>query len=324
MNITEEKTVFYSKLVGNFDTPKKLNRSAKSVPSEFIEAVEAGEVKSEMIKQIEKAFPIFTYQSCLTIHGNLPQIERTRIGGYKNVIQNKNGSLEIRWSAIDHQSKKTISHCLRYAEKWNARETSTHGIYFEKTEKAETREEAIEKLKAMNRECENLNIEGLTAKMFVQGYSYFGRFYIILTVLPYSVTADPMEIVEKLTGTPKAFFADKLAEEEAEQIKRQQAATAARQASEAAKAEAEAALLNKRMAQITAEVGKCYIVASVTTTNRPAFRFYRITAKGTFGRVIAETYLSNSTEVEPDKFQPFMKGKQVKIAEITTKQTFAA
>lgn len=323
INITDEKTVFYSKYFGNFDTPKKLNRSSTDVPSEFIEAIEAGEVKSEMIKKLEKNFPIFTYQSCLTIHGNLPTIERSRIGNYKNLIQNKNGSLEIRWSAIDYQAKKSVAKCLRFADKWAARENSQTGIYFEKTERTESRQEALELIQTMRKECEAINIDGFTAKMFVTGYSYFGRFYVILTVLPYAINIEPLELIQKLTGLEKQYFINKITEENEEQAKRAQASEQAKQISEAAKDQACEMIKTKKMVQISSEIGKAYIVATVAH-NKPAFRFYRISSKGTFGRVIAETYLSFSPELDPSKFEPFMKGKQIKVSEITTKQVFEA
>jgi len=81
---------------GNFDTPKKLNRSDKPIPRSFVDQIEAAEIKSEMLETIQRSgFPVFRYKTCLTIHGLFDLEKLPRIGGYKNLIQNQNGSLEI-------------------------------------------------------------------------------------------------------------------------------------------------------------------------------------------------------------------------------------
>ena len=75
--------------------------------------------------------------------------------------------------------------------------------------------------------------------------------------------------------------------------------------------------------KIEAVVGKVYVCPVVTTDYRPAFRFYKVSSKGTFGRVVVETYLSLTTTFDASKLQPYMKGKQVKVSEITTKQVYS-
>lgn len=322
MEFTDKKEVFYSKVAGTFDTPKKLNRSSENVPSAFIEKIEAGEASSADIKELQKTLPIFTYQSCLTIHGNLPQIGRTRIGGYKNVIQNKNGSLEIRWSAIDYQAKKEIRNYLRFADMWNAQENSTNGIYFEKSERVNSIHEARELLAKRRAEAEKMNISGLTAKIFVTGWAYFGLYYIVLTVLPYSVTEKPILIASQLSEVSEAELLAKQAESEEKTQQREQAAKQAQELRAQQLATAEAQLSNLKKCNISANVGSVYVVPIVTTSGKPAFRFYQIAGKGTFGRVIVGTYISTEPTPQSEKFEPYMKGKQVKLQEITTKQVY--
>jgi hypothetical protein len=320
---TDKKSVFYDKYFGKFDTPKKLNRSYKNVPSEFIDSIENGNVSSYDIKQIEKLFPVFTYKSCITIHGNIPDIKRTYIGGYKNIIQNANGSLEIRWSAIDYKAKTEIRNYFRFSEIWRTSENSTNGIYFEKTLKAETRDEAIKTLQDERAKIEGLNIEGLTAKMFVQGYSYFGRFYIITTILPYSITGSPLIIASQLTGISEIELTKKLEMQNKEYEARLKAHKVLEAAKDEAKVMAELMVSKLRKTTIVANIGSIYVCPTITTSNKPAVRFYKIDGKGTFGRVVVSSYLSDKLEVEMDKFQPIMKGKQIKVSEITTKETYS-
>ena len=121
--------------------------------------------------------------------------------------------------------------------------------------------------------------------MFVQGYCYFGGYYIITTVLPYAITGNTLTIASKLTGMTEKELTEKL--------------------------------------NIQASIGSIYVAPTITLSNKPALRFYKIDSKGTFGRVIVSTYISEKIEVELDKFQPLMKGKQLKTAEITTKQVYS-
>lgn len=96
-----------------FDTPKKLNRSNKQVPEQIVNDLEAGKMTSEMLQKLSGNFILFYYRSCVTVHGNWPDVAIERIGGYKNINQNKNGSLEIRWSAIDAEKTRSIADGLK-------------------------------------------------------------------------------------------------------------------------------------------------------------------------------------------------------------------
>lgn len=107
-----------------FDTPKKLNRSTKEVPASVINDLEAGNFTCENIEALTRSYPIFRYYTCITIHGFWPEISRSYIGRYKNVIQNKNGSVEIRYSAIDRTKIIEIRRLL------NATKTEYSGFQY--------------------------------------------------------------------------------------------------------------------------------------------------------------------------------------------------
>ena len=113
-----------------FDTPKKLNRSSKAVPAEIVQQLEDGTFSSEMLEDLGRSFPIFKYKTCVTIHGHWPEVIRERIGGYKNVIQNKNGSLEIRWSAIDQEKVSQLVEAVRIKRDWSYSEDSTGRSFY--------------------------------------------------------------------------------------------------------------------------------------------------------------------------------------------------
>jgi len=64
------ETLLKQNMGASFATPKKINRSSATVPHKIIEDLEAGKFTCEMIEELSKTFPIFRYQTQITIHGN--------------------------------------------------------------------------------------------------------------------------------------------------------------------------------------------------------------------------------------------------------------
>ncbi len=325
MEFTKDSQVFANKYNGIFDTPKKLNRSNNVIQTSYIDKIEGGEITSTDILEISKIVPVFTYKTCLTIHGNLPEIERTRIGGYKNIIQNGNGSLEIRYSAIDYQIKKDLSKYL--IGEYNRQENSTHGIYFDKSVHFEDKAEA---LKCLNEQVEYVNsfeVEGLKAKIFVNGYSYFGRYYIITTIMPLIITHIPVTIAAGITGKSievlQAEYDIRMQEETARQDKWKEESLRREQAKEKLNSEKEYlfSLLSSSFKEQPINREGIYITVTQTITGKAAFKFI-VTTKGTFGRYSYKSHLNEICEYDESKLKEAMKGKQCKPNEIATGKTF--
>ena len=237
MEFSKTEQVFFNEYIGNFATPKKLNRSSKKITDNILTEIEEGNISSVTIKKLALSFPVFVYKTCLTIHGNLPEINRTRIGGYKNLIQNKNGSLEVRYSAIDYQQKKLISTYLSGTD-WRSTENSQTGIYFSKTKRTEDKTEAINILDNLRLEAENFFISGLKAKVNVTGYNYFGMYYLTMYVMPLLIEAEPLHIAAKLTNLEPEHILAKYNQYQAENIERHNKAQQLKNDREKAKLEA--------------------------------------------------------------------------------------
>jgi len=326
IEITEKKNVFFSKYAGKFDTPKKINRSSKSIPENFIDKIENGECNSADIEMLQNIVPVYTYKTCLTIHGNFPDINRTRIGVYKNIIQNQNGSLEIRWSAIDNHKKKQIKEYIRPYSGYNVQENSTSGIYFEKNVVTSNKAEAYKVLAEMKAEAENMNIPGMMAKFYVMGYSYWGRYYITLTILPFKIHGDPLEIAATIVGVNSNEMLEtynaRKAEQERKDKEHKEQIDRINNIVEEQMQKALEGIKHLSKTKIEPVPGSVYIVPTVSNSKKPCYRFYKITEKGSFGRVKVETYLAESPEIDNSKFTPLMKGKQLKVSEITTKEVY--
>lgn len=325
LEITDKKTIFYKKYIGRFDTPKRLNRSTKSVPMDFVNMIEDGKASSVKIQDIQAKFPVFTYRTCLTVHGNFPTVERTRIGGYKNIHQNSNGSLEIRWSAVDYDLKKQLADFLAFGG-WRKQENSTDGIFYEYIQKTQDKQEALKILQDIKQKAENLNVNGLLCKIYAHGFNYCGTYYLILTVCPLSIYGNPLNIASQITSISDAELNDKKeAKEKAEterQAKYEQEARERDDKKQKAMQEALKTVIGKREAKITDAHGVVYIVPVVNVNFQPAFRFYKVGNKGTFGRYQVFTYISTNPEFNLEKLEPYMKGKQVKLTDVTAKSVY--
>lgn len=315
-DFTDKKQIFYNKYIGNFATPKKLNRSTKAIPQIYIDSIEGGEATSETINKLSMLVPIYTYKTCITIHGNFPEIERSRIGMYKNIIQNANGSVEIRYSAIDYTAKEEIAGYLNNG--WRSDKNSTTGVYFQKSVRSQDRQEALSILKQTQEEVKSMQFTGMFAKIYVQGFSYFGMYYIITVIEPLTVTGDPLHIASKITG------------EEPTQIKERVIAKKIEQNNDLRKLQERNDALNNGQKQAEDNLKQAfrqepinpdkinfvYAVATVSPKGAPMYRFYKIENKGSFGRMVLSTYVSEDINFNADKLQPYMKGKQVSKKDI--------
>lgn len=106
MKITE--TLFEA---GNYETPKKLNRSHKQVPVEVADQIESHGITSEQLDTL--GLPVFRYKTQITIHGRFPDIGSGRLHGYKSIFQNQNGSIGVKYIAVDALKKDRAYSALK-------------------------------------------------------------------------------------------------------------------------------------------------------------------------------------------------------------------
>lgn len=69
------------------------------------------------IEELESiGVPVYRYQTQVTIHGTLPGLSQERVAGFKCLFQNGNGTIGIRYVAIDAEKKKLIDKACRATE----------------------------------------------------------------------------------------------------------------------------------------------------------------------------------------------------------------
>lgn len=317
IQFTEKEQVFFKKYLGEFDTPKKINRSAQSIPQETIDKIESGIIESADINFLKNKYPVFTYKTCLTIHGNFPEICRNRIGGYKNILQNKNGSLEIRYSAIDYQKRKDIKNYLGYKNEWNTKENSTDGIFFEKSKVVDSKEIAINILSGFSEYVKNFNIEGLKANVYSAGFNYWGRYYIYIVVKPLIIEGDALNIASKLLNVPENDILERIKKEDSERNEREQLYKLEREQREQRKANAAERISQYPKKNIQPIQGSVYIAPVICNNGMAAYRFFKVEKIGSFKRLVLSSYLSKDPIFEAEKLAEYRKGKQLKVSEIS-------
>jgi hypothetical protein len=77
--------------------------------------IEAG-VTLERLQSLN--VPVFRYHTQITIHGQLPDFDTSiKQNGYKSVFRNGNGSIGVRYVAIDAEKKRTLTHAAQHTAK---------------------------------------------------------------------------------------------------------------------------------------------------------------------------------------------------------------
>ncbi len=118
--------------------------------------------------------PVLKYTTQVTIHGKLPAFsESARPGGYKSIVKNGNGSVGVRYAAIDASKKNTIVEASRASEdrKYHASMNST-GLQV--AARFEEKADCIAAYKAFPRD--------LFAGSVVAGAGMFGDYYVIAEI----------------------------------------------------------------------------------------------------------------------------------------------
>jgi hypothetical protein len=319
IEFTTTKNEFLTNYIGKFDTPKKLNRSEQKLPSEFIDKIESGDITSIDLVSISAKYPVFYYKTCVTIHGNFPEITTSYIGGYKNIRQNANGSLEILHNAIDYEKKRKLA---KLCKSFNWNRTSTQD-YFSQTFATSNINEARQKLKELSDTWKERQIEGMSAKTSVIGYSYFGRYFIELIIKPYLIEGDIFNIASQLTGLTlseiEAINLENIQEDQKRKEEREKSeqAAAARKEQEQEQIEKLQDQLKQRGLSVKKQGSEGKYIGITYTTQGYMFAQYDV-KKAAFGRFKVNYKLSKTLAFEGEE-KEFRKGKAVKFEEINSR-----
>lgn len=233
MNLKNKETIFT--IDGACDKKSKLNRLNKRVNSEYLDRIEGGVTIEDLDEMAKDGLPILKYKTQITIHGLFPEIDNNYIYGYKNVFQNKNKSIGVKYNAIDEEKRRRIQEKVKIVG-WRYNRTST-SIYFEKVLVANDRGQVAEKIKTLKEESDKID-EGLFYgnKSLFYG-EYWGRYYIILRLGIGAVYECDIDTLISQMGWSEDVEREVITKQEKERSEREQYWAAERAKSEAAKEE---------------------------------------------------------------------------------------
>ena len=101
------ETILKSK--DNFDHKSILNKLNKKVNQSILDKIESGITIEELDNISKSGLPVLKYKTQITIHGLFPELGNNYIFGYKNIFQNKNKSIGIKYNAIDEGKRQRIA-----------------------------------------------------------------------------------------------------------------------------------------------------------------------------------------------------------------------
>jgi hypothetical protein len=97
----------------NFDNKSILNKLDKCIDQSILDRIERGITLEDIEMLTQAGIPILKYRTQITIHGLFPELSNNYIFGYKNIFQNKNKSIGVKYNAIDEDKRKRIAERLK-------------------------------------------------------------------------------------------------------------------------------------------------------------------------------------------------------------------
>lgn len=217
-------------------TDTKARRRTNTAPRTVANITAAEIERGVTLERLESLnVPVYQYGTQVTIHGRLPEIDaNARQAGYKATVRNANGSIGVRYVAIDAEKKQLLYDATRYAaaRPWSVSLCSTGMMV---TRWFEKRDECAAAYAAFPRDSFAGNIRA--------GVCEIGGYLIVATIgaIP---AATFWTLAEHLTGfASEAAFRAAKAEQDARDDAERAGYDAAREARENAGREAMAALL---------------------------------------------------------------------------------
>lgn len=168
-----------------YDKKHRLNTCKKKVPQEYLTQIENGCSIEQLEEMMRKKFDVFKYGTQITIHGIFPELSTRCIGGYYvNLIQNKNKSVGVRYTAIDYEKKTRLFNALTPITNWSVTQNSSCYL-IHKMERLpngceENREKILEIVHKYEAEAKKIDRSLFVGKVSCYIAEYLFRYYIVL------------------------------------------------------------------------------------------------------------------------------------------------
>lgn len=203
---------------GKTDRKSKLNKLNKNIDAIYLDKIEQGITIEGIDKMKISGLPILKYQTQITIHGLFPRLNNNYVYGYKNIFQNKNKSIGVKYNAIDEAKRREIAEKVRPIG-WSYKRNSS-SFNFELVRVVDDKSKVPSKIDELRKLSDKIDTSLFYGGKSIYYGSVFGRWYIILDVHVGAIyQKDVPTLIEQMGADKKAL--DKAKEQkEKEQAER--------------------------------------------------------------------------------------------------------
>lgn len=120
---------------------RRINTAVNTVANITADEIEAG-ITLERLNEIN--VPVYRYHGQITIHGKLPDIRNDYCFGYKSLFKNANGSIGVKYIAIDAWKKDVLSKIQRIGKSILHYSKDSKGVELCKVFKPDEKEKCVE------------------------------------------------------------------------------------------------------------------------------------------------------------------------------------
>lgn len=185
----------FSKESDKYDKKSKLNKAEKVFfDKDFMNKILSDGLTYEDMSELKA--PVLRYTTQMTVHGVFPQFDEYGIGGYANLVLNKNGSLGIKYNAIDYKKKEDLSRkiiTLKYVR--NSKEN-----YFYKT---------ASDLESVKEIYDRIDTSLFIGNKYLNKFDFLGRTYYIALVYIYCFPIGNLQkIADQINGLSEKEVSD--------------------------------------------------------------------------------------------------------------------
>lgn len=170
--------------LSNYDSKNITNKGTQIISQNDLNEIETKGVTIEFLEALN--VPVFKYKTQITIHGLFPELKNNYLGGYKNLFQNKNLSIGVKWQVVDYAKKELIYKTIKkFDNNWRVQHNSTDYYLYKCSKSFYTKEDYKIYLEAAKEEVKHIDKSlffgncGVYLSQFLHG-GYFLVTYINL------------------------------------------------------------------------------------------------------------------------------------------------
>ncbi len=180
MNLNNKETFFT--LEGGCDKKNRLRRSDARLTEQEVARIDSGELSLEDLDAlVARKAKIFKYQTQITIHADFPREVGDRVNDYAFLTNNKNGSVGVRYGAIDEAKRQRLARFLDYEGFRYCRNSTQH--VFNLWRRFNGRSKAVGYLGELKTRYDYDALRGLIyGRIDIYGQEAHGFYYVALAI----------------------------------------------------------------------------------------------------------------------------------------------